>query len=193
MASLVRGASSFIAALVILLGYKPAATDALPAINAAKVSISQSGPLTLINGKPANGLLFQLGDKGDTVFAVPYLDGKENGWSRSYYPNKQRRELRYYRNGWKQGEHKGWYPDGRLAYVYQFKDDVYNGVVKEWSPQGILFRDMNYERGIEVGRQVIRYADGKIKSNYVIKNGVRYGLLGTKNCVNVKDSIPGVH
>lgn len=192
MASLVRGASSFGTALAILLGYHcmSALPATLPAVNAANASITQRGPLTLNNGKPATCLLFQLDNKGDTVFAVPYRDGKEEGWSRSYYPNRQRRELRYYHDGWKQGEHRGWYPDGKLAYIYHFKDDVYDGPVKEWSPKGILFRDMNYEQGIEAGRQVIRYADGKIKSNYVIKNGVRYGLLGTKNCVNVKDSIP---
>ena len=33
------------------------------------------------------------------------------------------------------------------------------------------------------------YNDGEIKSNYIIKNKRRYGLLGTKNCVNVSNSI----
>ena len=33
------------------------------------------------------------------------------------------------------------------------------------------------------------YNNGKVRSNYLVINGKRYGLLGTKNCVNVKDSI----
>lgn len=164
----------------------------LPLVNAAKTIITQNGPFTIVNGKPAQCLLFALDNKGDTIFAVPYRNGREDGWSRSYYPNRQVKERRFFKNGWKEGEHKGWYPNGRRAYCYHFEADVYNGTVKEWSPTGVLFRDMNYSKGMELGAQVIRYADGKIKSNYVIKNGVRYGLLGTKNCINVSDSIPAM-
>jgi antitoxin component YwqK of YwqJK toxin-antitoxin module len=48
---------------------------------------------------------------------------------------------------------------------------------------------MNYEAGIEVGQQRQWYDDGSVRSNYVMKNGRRFGLLGTKNCINVKDSL----
>jgi hypothetical protein len=33
------------------------------------------------------------------------------------------------------------------------------------------------------------YDNGKVKSNYRIIEGRRFGLLGTKNCINVSDSI----
>ena len=46
-----------------------------------------------------------------------------------------------------------------------------------------------YENGYEKGVQKIWWPDGRIKSNYIIKNNRRYGLLGVKNCVNVSDSI----
>jgi antitoxin component YwqK of YwqJK toxin-antitoxin module len=48
---------------------------------------------------------------------------------------------------------------------------------------------MNYVMGHESGAQQQFYTDGKIKANYTIIDGRRYGLLGTKNCVNVSDSI----
>ena len=47
---------------------------------------------------------------------------------------------------------------------------------------------MNYYNGKEQGSQKVWYNNGKIKSNYVVKDGRRYGLLGTKNCTNVKDT-----
>jgi len=159
-------------------------------VNAAGKTITTSAGITLVNGVPANGKLFLLypGTR-DTSYIISYRDGKENGVFKTFYPNGKLRELRFFVNGWKEGEHKGWYEDGARAYVYMFKNDMFEGVVKEWSPQGHLFRDMNYEKGMEKGSQKIYYANGKIKSNYVIKDGIRYGLLGTKNCSNVSDSV----
>jgi antitoxin component YwqK of YwqJK toxin-antitoxin module len=48
---------------------------------------------------------------------------------------------------------------------------------------------MNYKKGHEDGQQQWWYDNGKIKANYIIKNGRRYGLRGTKKCINVSDSI----
>jgi antitoxin component YwqK of YwqJK toxin-antitoxin module len=48
---------------------------------------------------------------------------------------------------------------------------------------------LNYQKGHEEGEQKWWYDNGKIKANYIIKDGRRYGLLGTKNCINVSDSI----
>jgi antitoxin component YwqK of YwqJK toxin-antitoxin module len=54
---------------------------------------------------------------------------------------------------------------------------------------GKLIHLANYKNGQEEGTQKLWYDNGKIRANYVIKNGKRYGLLGTKNCINVSDSI----
>jgi len=48
---------------------------------------------------------------------------------------------------------------------------------------------MNYKNGYEDGRQEQYYDNGKVKANYIMMSGRRYGLLGTKNCVNVTDSV----
>lgn len=61
--------------------------------------------------------------------------------------------------------------------------------MKEWSFDGKLSHLGNFENGQEEGSQKMWYDTGKIRANYVIKNGKRYGLLGTKNCKNVSDSI----
>jgi len=73
--------------------------------------------------------------------------------------------------------------------TYQFEDDEYEGTCREWNESGRLITEMNYHRGYESGSQKVWYDNGKIKSNYVMESGRRYGLLGTKNCVNVSDSI----
>lgn len=50
-------------------------------------------------------------------------------------------------------------------------------------------KEMNYKKGFEEGSQKMFYDNGKVKVNYIMINGRRYGLLGTKNCVNVSDSV----
>jgi antitoxin component YwqK of YwqJK toxin-antitoxin module len=53
----------------------------------------------------------------------------------------------------------------------------------------IKIKDFNYKKGYENGSQRMWWSDGKIRANYVIKNGKKYGLLGYKICVNPYDSV----
>ena len=72
---------------------------------------------------------------------------------------------------------------------YLFSNDEYEGTCREWNEAGRLVKEMNYKAGYEAGSQRSWYDNGRIRANYVIEDGRRYGLLGTKNCVNVSDSI----
>jgi antitoxin component YwqK of YwqJK toxin-antitoxin module len=160
-------------------------------VNAANKNIQHISGITYVEDKMADGVLYELFPRStDTACISEYKEGRQDGIYRTFYPGGKKKESRFFRKGWKEGEHRGWYASGKLAYIYHFTNDEFNGSLKEWTERGILFRDMNYENGYENGHQRIYYYNGKIKSNYVIKNGIRYGLLGTKNCVNVTDSIP---
>lgn len=108
--------------------------------------------------------------------------------SKQFYPSGKIRELRYFENGKKVGDHKTWWENGQVQSHYIFEDDEYEGTCREWNEHGALIREMNYHKGHESGSQKQWYDDGKVRSNYVIIKGRRYGLLGTKNCVNVSDS-----
>ena len=91
--------------------------------------------------------------------------------------------------GKKEGIHIGYWEDGSLAFEYNLKDDEYNGSLKEWNRNGQIIKSFNYVNGYENGSQKLWFDNGEVRSNYVIKNNRRYGLLGTKNCINVSDSI----
>ena len=150
--------------------------------------LTKSG-ITSVNQQPFTGVIFALYLNGDTVFTKPYTNGKEDGMHKNYYPNKQIAEIRTFNNGWKIGEHIGFHENGKRKFQYHFKDDKYEGNIKEWDENGLLFKDMNYANGQEYGSQKTWYSNGKIKANYIIINNRHYGLLGTKNCKNVSDSI----
>ncbi|RIJ42904.1 toxin-antitoxin system YwqK family antitoxin [Pontibacter oryzae] len=146
--------------------------------------------LLLVNGKPFSGKLYTLFESSrDTAELTSYQNGKEHGEWKKFYPSGQLRERRFFEQGQKTGEYIAWWENGKKQLHYFFKDDEYEGSCKEWNEEGRLVKAMHYKNGHEEGPQQLWYDNGKIRANYVIENGRRYGLLGTKNCVNVSDSI----
>ena len=142
------------------------------------------------NKTPFTGRVFKLHENGlDTVYIQSYFKGIKNGQFVRFYPKNRIFEKRNYINGKKEGIHIGYWEDGSLAFEYNLKDDEYNGSLKEWNRNGQIIKSFNYVNGYENGNQKLWFDNGEVRSNYVIKNNRRYGLLGTKNCINVSDSI----
>jgi antitoxin component YwqK of YwqJK toxin-antitoxin module len=144
--------------------------------------------VAILNGKKYSGYVYQLKNK-DTVFISGYLKGRLEGVSKKWYPNNFLKEIRHYTKGEKNGKQVSFWENGNKKFEFIAKKDAYEGELKEWTVDGKLFHLANFKNGQEAGTQKLWYADGKIRANYVIINGKRYGLLGTKNCVNVSDSI----
>ena len=157
--------------------------------NAAEVNVITKGGITTINGLPVTGVIYSLDEGQDTLYTASYRNGKLHGWSREFYAENKLKSLRYYVDGWKNGIHKGWFENGKQQFVYSFRDDMFHGNQLEWLSSGMMYSDLNYEDGQEAGSQRVWYPNGKIKTNYIIQNNRRYGLLGTKNCINATDSV----
>lgn len=138
---------------------------------------------------PFTGIVYELNEAKDTVFLFGFYQGKRHGKWINFYSNGQKAEERFYDNGTKINTLKRWYENGQLQLQCKFIEGEYDGNYQEWYPNGQLYKDMHYKNGYEEGPQKMYYDNGKIRSNYVQKNGKRIGLLGTKNCVNVSDSI----
>jgi len=160
-----------------------------PQRSTLKVSISdagfsQRGELLLYHGQPFSGVAYSLYTNRDTARRVEYARGKQDGWLKWWYPNKQIDQIRFFAGGKKQGTHRGWWPSGQLKFEYQFTDDELNGELKEWGSNGKMFRFFHYKMGHEEGSEKMWWADGKIRANYVIINGEKFGLYGQKLCLN---------
>jgi antitoxin component YwqK of YwqJK toxin-antitoxin module len=144
-----------------------------------------------LNGQPFSGTLFTLGQNvSDTLLLANYWQGLEHGTWYAYYPES---DQLYYKRSFDKGEKIGLYeaywPNGTKQLSYNFENGVYEGTCREWNDVGFMVKELNYKNGHEDGRQQWWYDNGKIKANYTIVNGRRFGLLGTKNCVNVSDSV----
>lgn len=158
-------------------------------ISDSLLKLNQQNGCVYLNDSMYSGFAFQLYENGDTSNVRGYWNGKLHGISRQYYPGKKLRELRYFDQGKKVGALKTWWPNGKMQWLYHFEVDEYEGTCREWNEAGRLVKEMNYHQGQEQGFQRTWYDNGKIRANYRMESGRRYGLLGTKNCVNVSDSI----
>ncbi len=160
--------------------------------NKDEQQISMANGLLIVNKQPFSGRLFSLfpGSR-DTVEIASYREGREHGEWVIFYPSGKIKEKRFFEDGQKTGEYAAWWENGNRQLHYFFEADEYEGTCKEWNVDGKLVKVLNYKKGHEEGHQQWWYDNGKVKANYVIQDGRRFGLLGTKNCVNVSDSIFG--
>lgn len=141
-------------------------------------------------GIPFTCILYELmPETSDTLFLANYLDGVLHGRLKKWYANGQLMEERFYAAGQKHGKQTAWWENGNPKFRFTAKADAYEGELKEWTFDGKLIHLANFKAGQEEGVQKLWYDNGKIRANYVMLNGRRYGLLGTKNCKNVSDSI----
>lgn len=158
-------------------------------IEVHSLGLEKMQDIIFFNGKKLDGYIYEMYNLKDTAFIKSYLNGIEEGVHKSWYTNKQLAEKRFYHLGKKEGTHRAWWEDGKLQTEYQISNDEYTGEFKEWNRDGRLIKFFHYKNGQENGSQKLYYDNGSIRSNYVIINDRRYGLLGTKNCKNVKNNL----
>lgn len=149
-----------------------------------QISFENAG--VFYQGKPFSGMLFRLDSQTqDTLKIESYLKGNRHGRWVQYFPGHVLKEFRTFERGKKTGAFVQYFPTGKKQQEYHFQNDEYQGLASEWNERGVLIREMHYVAGHEEGSQKLFYDNGQIRANYVMKDGRRFGLLGTKNCVNV--------
>jgi hypothetical protein len=151
--------------------------------------ISVKNDTVFLTDRKYSGYLYELNAEKDTILIGRYKDGLMSGVFRKWYSGKNLMEERYYLNGQKNGKQTSYWENGNKRFEFTALNDVYEGELKEWNISGNLIHLANFVNGQEEGTQKLWYDNGKIRANFVIRNGKRYGLLGTKNCMNVSDSI----
>lgn len=176
---------------VVLCGcFGAAKRSSLKAFNEENLHLQNIAGVAMENDQPFTGVVYSLlPNRKDTSIVMCFVDGKEDGEWRKYFSNGQLMERRHFADGKKVGTYAAWWPNGTQRLLYHFENGEYEGACKDWNEEGLLIAEMNYKAGHEEGPQKQFYNNGKVRANYIIKDGRRYGLLGTKNCVNVSDSI----
>jgi len=103
--------------------------------------------------KPLTGfkLTYRDDDEKNILFEEHYINGRLNGYSKTFHENGTLAHLENYVDGELHGERKYWFINGRVKYI------------------------SNYNHGKEDGRQLSWYETGKLKSNCYYENGLRKG------------------
>jgi antitoxin component YwqK of YwqJK toxin-antitoxin module len=137
-----------------------------------------------------SGFLIEISELSkDTLSRESFLNGKRSGMQQKWFAKSKIKEIRFYVDGKKNGLQTAYWENGNKKFEFVAIDDAYNGELREWTSEGHLIHQANFVNGQEEGPQKLWYDNGKIRANYIIRDGKRYGLLGTKNCVNVSDSV----
>jgi antitoxin component YwqK of YwqJK toxin-antitoxin module len=153
-------------------------------VNSADTYLNQREAMLYYHGQPFSGAVYSLYPNGDIAKIAHYADGLQEGTTTIWYPGRKLAQQRWFADGKKEGINRGWWPNGKLKFEYHFSDGEYNGEVTEWNPNGTLYRRFHYLNGHEEGRQQMWWDDGSIRANYVIVDGLKYGLTGQKLCRN---------
>ncbi|WP_298504965.1 hypothetical protein [uncultured Maribacter sp.] len=156
-------------------------------------SLEKSNPyLKLENGilyfqeKAYYGSILSHYKEGTLASQITYVEGRKHGEEKKWHSNGVLAEKRFYTDGVKTGIHKGWWDNKTPQFEYHFNSQgQYNGFHKEWYASGQIYKDFNYVNGKEDGKQRLWKPDGRIKANYEVVYGERYGLIGLKRCKTV--------
>lgn len=168
-------------------------SSTLPLLDRDNPTFSVNGELLYYNQRPYTGGAFALHPQSDdTLMTAFYRFGALHGCCKKLYPSGALKEMRYFNSGKKHGKQVAYWSNGNKRFEFTAYQDAYSGVLREWSESGRLLHLATYAYGQEEGRQTLWYDNGKVRANYIIRNGKRYGLLGTKNCKNVSDSLPAL-
>ena len=139
-----------------------------------------------------SGFLVKKNVDGELIEKKGFCRGHMEGKSVGYYENGNKKYKRFYKEGKKTGKHIGWFKSGQIKFEYFFKDGLSEQKHSQWYDNGMLYSEINYLNGKPFGSTKVWRKDGKLRSNFVIReNGRRYGLAGIKRCtkIDVKNEI----
>jgi hypothetical protein len=126
-------------------------------------------------------------DQNVLIEKIPILKGKENGVWCQWYPNGKKKSEQLYLEGNREGTHTGWWENDSLRFVYHFVHDRFHGEHLSFFKNGKKWTERHYENGYEEGTQRAWNYEGRMVTNFTIKKGKLYGVIGRFDCISVKN------
>jgi antitoxin component YwqK of YwqJK toxin-antitoxin module len=154
-------------------------------VSMSDIKISTTDSIFLL-GKIFSGYIKFISDNNAVSYASIYK-GVRQGYFRSFYANGKPHEIRHFKNNKNTGRHYGYWPNGNMQFDCMYVEDKKVGFAKKWFENGTAYLFLNYKEDKEDGLQRGWRPNGKLFANYVVKNGVRYGLQESALCYNIKN------
>ena len=161
----------------------------IPAVDAHDALLTRRDGRLLYDGTPWTGTLMEWGTGGERLGLTAYHHGRRDGMALTWHADGSLDTVRQYLNGVKVGWHRGYWPNGQRRFAVPFSAGRYDGVLRTWHANGQLHQHRTYIAGAEDGVQRLWAADGRLRANYVVRDGRRYGRLGAQPCLTVKGGV----
>jgi len=147
--------------------------------------LERADGLLRFDDAPFSGSVEAHSPGGARIRSTPYLRGARHGRERLWYDDGALRAERHYSRGKKSGRHRGFWSDGRPQFDVAFKDGEQHGLYRAWHENGGLSQIRHFVLGKEHGSQKSWTESGELFANYVVRDGRRYGLIGSQLCFTV--------
>ncbi|WP_135355037.1 toxin-antitoxin system YwqK family antitoxin [Leptospira ryugenii] len=127
-------------------------------------AVSETHLTTFDNGIQ-HGDFTVIHDSGVLLQKTPFKNGKQNGYSYTWFLNGKNRSFSEFKNGFYVNDRMEWHDNGQLA------------LYEKYTPEGKILGAKKF------------YREGKIYMNLVFQeDGSSYGLPGSKVCKPIKNS-----
>lgn len=148
--------------------------------------LQPDGRYLCLNGTRFSGIILEEYPDGCLKSSTHYLGGLKDGREEKWYRSGMIASQRFFKNGKKTGIHEAWWENGQPKFRRKFKNGLNEGTAFSWYMTGKPYQKNTYHAGQEEGTQQRWDEEGKLMANYVVRNGRRFGLQGTKPCGSVE-------
>ncbi|MCP9235238.1 toxin-antitoxin system YwqK family antitoxin [Lewinella sp. JB7] len=140
------------------------------------------------DGEPFTGVVHRVLKGYDIATYSTVREGRLDGVYRSFYASGRPYEVRTYRDGLSTGTHFGyWEASGTLKFAYTYEAQKKEGLQLTWYANGDPAEAYTYHDDRLEGLQQAWRENGSLYRNFIVRDGVRYGLQKSKACFEVSE------
>jgi antitoxin component YwqK of YwqJK toxin-antitoxin module len=158
------------------------ALSASELVDSNSTELTRQGQIWLFKGEPFTGEVRRIEDDG-VITILPLKIGFVTGNVRGTAPNGVLRREGLFKKSMPIGLHRTWWPDGKKQSENYYLDGIPEGEARTWYASGNPYELHSYKKGQESGVQQVWFEDKRLKANYEIRNGRRYGNFGAMGCI----------
>jgi antitoxin component YwqK of YwqJK toxin-antitoxin module len=139
-----------------------------------------------LNNKAFSGYIKELYNH-QTVSVGSYWNGKQEGITKTFFPNGKLKDSRSYKDNKAFGRHYGYWANGYQKFDFIYVNEKREGLQKQWYESGKPYAFLTFKNDREDGMQKAWRENGKSYINYEAKDGFRYGLQKSALCYSLRN------
>jgi antitoxin component YwqK of YwqJK toxin-antitoxin module len=139
----------------------------------------------IFKSKVFSGYILEL-NNSQIVSLGSYLNGKQEGITKTFYPNQNLKDSRSYKDGKAFGRHFGYWENGKIKFDFIYINEKREGLQKQWYESGKPYAFLSFKNDQEEGIQKAWRENGKPYINYEARDGFRYGLQKSALCYTLR-------